>query len=84
MENIAEKILIDISKTHGLVENVFIQVYFSPKDIRMYIELFKEFHDMFSWSYEEILGIDPQIVEHEIRTYPNVNHVQQKLRLVNP
>jgi hypothetical protein len=29
-------------------------------------------------------GIDPRIVKHEIRTYPDANHVQQKLLPVNP
>jgi hypothetical protein len=29
-------------------------------------------------------GIDPQIVEHKITTYPNVNHVRQKLHPANP
>lgn len=31
-----------------------------------------------------MLGIDPWIVKHEIKTYPNVKLVQQKLRFVNP
>lgn len=28
-------------------------------------------------------GIDPWIVEHEIKTYPNVKPVRQKLKVVN-
>jgi hypothetical protein len=43
-----------------------------------------EFHDVFAWSYEEILGIDPRIIEHEITTYPDTKLVGQKLRPVNP
>ena len=39
---------------------------------------------MFSWSYEEMSGIDPSIVEHEIQTYPDAKPIQQKLRPVNP
>ena len=31
-----------------------------------------------------MLGIDPSIVEHEIRTYPDAKPVRQKLRPVNP
>ena len=31
-----------------------------------------------------MFGIDPWIVEHEIRTYPNVKLVRQKLRDINP
>jgi hypothetical protein len=39
---------------------------------------------VFAWYYEEMLGIDPRIVEHEITTYPDVKPAWQKLRLVNP
>ena len=31
-----------------------------------------------------MLGIDPRIVEHEIRTYPNSKPVRQCLHAVNP
>ena len=31
-----------------------------------------------------MLGIDPRIVEHEIKTYPNANPIRQRLRAVNP
>jgi hypothetical protein len=50
----------------------------------IYIELFKELLDVFAWSYEEIPGIDPHIVEHEIKTYPDAKPVWQHLRVVNP
>ena len=56
----------------------------SPEEIQIYIDLFKEFCDIFAWSYEEMLGIDPKIVEHEIKTYPDAKSVRKKLRLVNP
>jgi hypothetical protein len=50
----------------------------------IYIELFKEFQDVFTWSYEEMPVIDPCIVEHEIRTYLDAKPVRQGLRVVNP
>jgi hypothetical protein len=56
----------------------------SPEEIQIYTDLFKEFRDVFSWSYEEMPGIDPKIVEHEITTYPDAKPVRQKLRPVNP
>jgi hypothetical protein len=37
-----------------------------------------------SWSYEEMLGIDHCIVEHEIKTYSDAKPVQKHLRVVNP
>jgi hypothetical protein len=41
MVNIAEMIPIDISKTPGIIENVFIGEDCSPEDIKVYTELFK-------------------------------------------
>ena len=29
-------------------------------------------------------GIDPRIIKHEIKTYPNAKPVRQRLRAVNP
>jgi hypothetical protein len=84
MESIDKMIQIDISKTPGIVDNVFIGVDCSLEEILTYTELFKEFRDVFVYSYEEIPCIDPRIVEHEITTYPDANLVRQKLRLVNP
>ena len=68
MESIATTIPIDISKTPSVMENVFVGAECSPEEIQSYIKLFKEFHNVFSWSYEEILGIDSRVLEHEITT----------------
>jgi hypothetical protein len=69
METIVETIPINISRTPGFMENVFVRVDYSPRKIQIYTDLFKEFYDVFSWSYKKIPGIDPKIVEHEITTY---------------
>jgi hypothetical protein len=41
-------------------------------------------HDVFSWSYEEIPGIDPDIVVHEVKTYLDAKPIGQRLLLVHP
>jgi hypothetical protein len=84
MASIATMIPIDISKTPCVMENVFVGADCSPKEIRIYTELFKEFRDVFSWSYEEMPSINPRIVKHEIVTYPDAKLILQNLRLVNP
>jgi len=66
------------------MENIFVRVYWSPQDIQIYIELFREFCDVFSSSYEEMPEIDPRIVEHEITNYPDVNPIWQKNCPINP
>jgi hypothetical protein len=75
MVTIAETIPINISRNPGVVENVFVGADFSPKEIQIYTNLFKEFRDVFAWSYEEMPGINPKIVEHKITTYPDAKPV---------
>jgi hypothetical protein len=47
-------------KPSSVMENVFIGADYSPREIQIYTDLFKEFCDVFAWSYEEMLGIDPK------------------------
>jgi hypothetical protein len=76
MATITETIPINISRNPDVVENVFVRADCSPEEIQIYTDLFKEFCDVFAWSYEEMLGIDPKIVEHEITTYPDAKLVR--------
>jgi hypothetical protein len=64
MSTIAETIPINISRTPGVVENVFVGADCSPEEIQIYTDLFKEFRDVFAWSYEAMPDIDPQHVDH--------------------
>jgi hypothetical protein len=77
LSNISPTIPLDISIKPGIVENVHIGASCSPDEIVTYKSLFKEFHDIFAWSYEEMSGIDPDIVIHEIKTYPDAKPVRQ-------
>ena len=43
-------------------------------------KLLKEFLEVFAWSYEDIPGINLDIVQHRIPTLPEVKPVKQKLR----
>jgi hypothetical protein len=63
---------------------MFIGASCSPNEIQTYKALFKEFCDVFAWSYEEMFGIDPDIVVHEIKTYPDTKPIRQRLCLVHP
>ena len=75
MENISPTIPINISCDPSRIENVYIGAECFHAEILEYTELFKEFCDIFAWSYDEMPGIDPRIVEHEIKTYPNAKPV---------
>jgi hypothetical protein len=84
LSNISPTIPIDISVKPGIVENVNIGTSCSAEEIVTYTSLFKEFRDIFAWSYEEMPGIDPSIVVHEIKTYPGAKPVRQRLHPVHP
>ena len=47
-------------------------------------QLLREYSDIFAWSYEDMPGLDPQIVEHRIPTKPECPPVRQKLRRTQP
>ena len=63
MENISTMIPINIFVKLDVVENVHIGANCSLEEIAIYTTLLKEFRDVFSSSYEDIIGIDPSIVE---------------------
>ena len=84
LSNISATIPINISSNPKVTENLLIGADCSPEEIQVYTTLFKEYQSIFTWTYEEMPGIDPWIVEHEIKTYPNVKPVRQRLRAFNP
>ena len=43
-------------------------------------ELLTEFREVFAWSYEDMLGINPKIAQHHIDTHDHMVLVKQKLR----
>ena len=77
--NISRTVLIDISVKPGIVENIHIGASCTEDEFQTYKALFQEFHDVFPWTYEEMLGIDPAIVVHEIKTYPDAKPIWQRL-----
>jgi hypothetical protein len=81
---ISPTIPLDISIKPGIVENVHIGASCSPNKIVTYTSLLKEFHDLFACSYEEMPSIDPDIMIHEIKTYPDAKPIWEGLHLVHP
>jgi hypothetical protein len=84
LSNISPTIPLDISIKPGVVENVHIGASCSTDEVLTYKSLFQEFHDIFAWRYEDMSGIDHDIVVHEIKMYLSAKLVQQKLLSVHP
>jgi hypothetical protein len=49
-----------------------------------YVELLKEFADVFSWTYEDLRTYDTSIIEHKIPLKEESKPFRQKLRQINP
>jgi hypothetical protein len=84
LRNILPTIPLDISIKPRIVENVHIGASCSSNKVVTYTSLFKEFLDIFVWSYEEMSCIDPAIVIHEIKTYHDAKPIQKCLQPVHP
>ncbi|GAU52002.1 hypothetical protein TSUD_418060, partial [Trifolium subterraneum] len=48
------------------------------------IVLLREYVDIFAWSYQDMPGLDPEIVEHHLPLKPECPPVKQKLRRTHP
>ena len=56
-----------------------------PKEMKnKYIDLFKEFVDIFAWSYEDLKAYDTNIIQHKIPLKENQKPFRQKLCRINP
>ena len=75
LANISVTVSIDISIKPGVVENIQLGQSYSLAEIEAYTALFKEFRDVFSWTYEEMPVIDPSITVHEIKTYDDAKPI---------
>ena len=54
MGNISTTVMIDISIKEGVVENINLGANCTSDEVVSYTALFKEFCDVFAWSYEEM------------------------------
>ena len=57
-------------------------LYQKEKDI--YIELMRQFSDVFAWTYEVMKEYDTSIIQHTIPVKPKEKPFKQKLRRINP
>jgi ribonuclease HI len=55
-----------------------------PEQKLKYIELFKEYSDVFAWGYEDLKSYDTIIIQHRIPIKEDQKPFRQKLRRINP
>jgi len=69
MTNISPTIKVDISDVPNHVEHILLGASCSAKEIVQYKALFQEFCNVFTWTYIEMTGLDPVVMEHHIDTW---------------
>jgi len=55
-----------------------------PETRQRYIDLMKEYVDIFSWDYNDLKAYDTSIIQHTIPLRENEKPFKQKLRRINP
>ena len=48
------------------------------------VDLLREYSDVFAWSYQDMLGLHSEIVEHRFTLKPKCPQVNKKLRMTHP
>ena len=48
------------------------------------LRLLRSYLDVFAWSYEDMPGLDPSIVQHHLPLVPHARPIKQKLRRLHP
>ena len=61
-----------------------IGTFLSPEERSRLIDLLRSYLDVFAWSYEDMLGLDPSIVQHRLPIMTHARPVKQKLRRLHP
>ena len=65
-------------------KNIKLSKTLPPNIKHRYINLFKEFKDVFAWGYQDLKSYDTSIIQHKIPLKENQKPFKQKLRRINP
>lgn len=64
-------------------KNMYISVICTDDENKQFIALFKEFKDVFAWSYVDLRGFDPGVIQHVIPIKEDFHLVRQRQRPMN-
>lgn len=65
-------------------KNILLASDLTPDEREKMKEIIKRRQNVFVWSYEDMPGIDREIAEHTIPTYPHITPIKQKKRRLRP
>ena len=61
-------------------EQVSLGTSLSIEEVASILSLFREFVDVFAWSHVDMLGVLPELVEHQLSVRDNCKLVRKRLR----
>ena len=85
-EELKRKVGETISLNIGILDcpkNVKIGAQCSDEEKMKFAKLLGEFQDVFSWSYEDLHGFDPGLIQHAIPIKEGIKLVRKKQRPIN-
>jgi hypothetical protein len=65
-------------------KNVNLGKTMSKEDNKAYLKLFREYQDVFAWSYRELKTYDTHIIQHTILSRDGVKPFQKNLKKYHP
>ena len=69
----------DLSNDPSVPRTTLINAKLSQLEKTQLIALLKEYADVFAWEYNEMLGLDPNLVAHALNVEPGVKPVRQPI-----
>lgn len=75
---------VNLSDDPAIQKTILIGKYLIPEEKKYMILLLKEFRDVFAWSYEEMLELDPKPVCHTLNVESEAKLVMQSRRNYYP
>uniref|UniRef100_A0A2N9HYU6 RNase H type-1 domain-containing protein n=1 Tax=Fagus sylvatica TaxID=28930 RepID=A0A2N9HYU6_FAGSY len=82
--NIEELEIINLANEGEEPREVKIGTHCTTEQKEALIALLREFHEIFAWSYQDMPGLDTDIVVHKIPLKPECKPVKQALRRMKP
>ena len=72
--------VVDFSNDPNIPKTTSINANLSQPEKNQLVTLLKEYADVFAWEYNEMPGLDPNLVAHALNVEPGVKSVIQPMR----
>jgi hypothetical protein len=75
---------VNLREGAGTPQPVFVSAALESGMKKRLIQLLQRYSDVFAWHYEEMPGLDTELVAHHLNVFPNSRPVKQGARKYQP